>query len=213
MTQHPSTEDVIRTLASRPSPRPFGPALIGLAMVAAGVAGLVPFFLALGLRADLAAALSVPTTLAKSALPLLLALLALPLALGSARPEARLPLWPLLLPLALALLLVVGQVVDTPRDRLLPEMLGHTATACLAFITALSIAPMVTGIALSRRGATTRPVLSGALIGLAAGAGAATGYALHCTEDAPLFYVGWYGLAIVTSGGLGAGLGHRYLRW
>lgn len=44
-------------------------------------------------------------------------------------------------------------------------------------------------------------------------AGVAAGYALHCTEDSPLFFVSWYGLAIAIVGTLGAWLGHRFLRW
>ena len=63
------------------------------------------------------------------------------------------------------------------------------------------------------RTAPTRPVLTGALLGVAIGAGVAAGYALHCIEDSPLFFVSWYGLAIGIVGGVGGLLGHRLLRW
>ena len=64
-----------------------------------------------------------------------------------------------------------------------------------------------------RRGASTRPGLSGALAGLLSGAAAATVYAVHCTEDSPLFWSFWYVLAILFATALGALLGARVLRW
>jgi hypothetical protein len=64
-----------------------------------------------------------------------------------------------------------------------------------------------------RRGASTRPALSGALAGLLSGGAAATVYAVHCPEDSPLFYASWYVLAILGATALGALLGARLLRW
>ena len=63
------------------------------------------------------------------------------------------------------------------------------------------------------RGATTSPRLSGAFAGLAVAAGAATGYSLFCVQDNPLFFVTWYGAAIVIVAGLCALAGARVLRW
>ena len=64
-----------------------------------------------------------------------------------------------------------------------------------------------------RRGASTRPALAGAVAGLLSGGAAAAIYAVHCTEDSPLFYAVWYSLAILAVTGLGAALGSRVLRW
>ncbi|MBD3765305.1 MAG: DUF1109 family protein, partial [Rhodobacterales bacterium] len=44
-------------------------------------------------------------------------------------------------------------------------------------------------------------------------AGVAAGYALHCTEDSPLFFVLWYGLGILVPTLAGAWLGRRLLAW
>lgn len=213
MTPQTSTETLIAQLAATPAPKPPGLRRIGLTICAAILLGLLAFWLLLGFRADLGAALRVPVTLAKSVLPLMLAALALPLMLRAARPGARLMLWPLSLPIGLAGLLLIARLMAVPGAQVAPELLGQTAAACLLSVTLLSVAPIITGVAMLRQWASTRPVLSGALIGLVSGAGAAAGYALHCTEDSPLFFVTWYGLAIALATGLGALLGHRYLRW
>ena len=57
------------------------------------------------------------------------------------------------------------------------------------------------------------PGLSGALAGLLAGGVGAARYAIHCTEDSPLFYATWYGIAILLATGIGAVAGRRVLRW
>lgn len=212
MTNSPPTEAFIRDLARRPAPAPLRPALVALAVAGAILAGLALFFALFGLRPD-PGAMARPVVAAKALLPLALAGLALPLALVSVRPGARLPLWPLLVPAALAAGLFAARLIELPPQRLLPDLMGQTALACLISIVTLSLLPLAAGLALLRRGAPTRPVLSGALTGLAASAGTAAGYALHCTEDSPLFYVSWYGLALCLASALGAWLGHRHLRW
>lgn len=213
MTAPRTTEDLIRDLASRPAPPPFLPGRAGWAMAGAAALGLVPFLGVVGLRPDLAAAVFQPVLLAKTVLPLALAALALRLAIVSSRPGVRLRLWPLALPAALALVLAGQRLAAVPDGGLVAEFLGGTAVVCLSSITGLSLLPIAAGTVLLRRGAPVRPVLSGALVGLAAGGGVAAGYALHCTEDSPLFFVPWYGLAILLATGLGALAGHRLLRW
>ena len=122
-------------------------------------------------------------------------------------------LWALMVPTALAMAMILGRLAIGLEGPLLAEMIGGTALACLGSITVMSILPTVAGLFLLRRGAPTRPGLSGALLGLAASAGIAAGYALHCTEDSPLFFVVWYGLAMAISTALGAVMGRRCLRW
>lgn len=212
MTNRRSTEDVIRDLAAAPAPPRFAPAVVvgGMAGLMAGALGL--YFAVFGLRPDLGAAWALSSVQAKSILPALLSLAAIWLAMSSARPEGRVVLWPLAVPVVLALALVIFRIAaaDVP---LAAEAVGQTAFACLASIATVSALPLALGIGLLRRAAPTRPVLTGALLGVATGAGVAAGYALHCTEDSPLFFVSWYGLAIVMIGGSGAWLGHRFLRW
>lgn len=213
MTGTRTTDDLIRDLAGRPAPGALSPG--GMAGSVAGAAALAVllFWLAFGLRPDLSAAIGRPSVLAKSLLPLLLSAGALWLAVALARPEARVPVWPLVIPPLLGVVLVGLRLAEGPNDALWPEILGQTAAACLVSITTLSILPLGIGLALLRRGAPARPALTGALLGLASAGGIAAGYALHCTEDSPLFVFPWYSLAICLVAGLGAVAGRRVLHW
>lgn len=212
MTNRQSTDDLIRALAALPAPAPFTPAAVAGGMLVLLLAGLGLYLAGFGLRPDLTAAWDHLAVQAKTALPLLLSVWAMWLALRSARPGARLAFWPLLVPVVLAFALVVHRLA-TAEGTLLAETVGKTALACLGSIGMISALPLVAGVFLLRRAAPTRPVLSGALLGIATAASVAAGYALHCTEDSPLFFVSWYGLAIAIVGTLGAWLGHRFLRW
>lgn len=213
MTDRPRTEDLIRALAASPPP----PALTGAGIawpMLGGLAVTVGAALAvIGLRPDLGAALMLPQVAAKTALPLVLAVLALVLALRSARPGRRLRTGWLAGPAAVAMALFLQGLAQTPSGALLPAIMGHSAAACLMAITALSAPAIALGLWAARRGAPLRPGLTGGLIGMAASAGAAAGYALHCTEDSPLFFTTWYGLAIVIGTAIGALAGRRVLRW
>ena len=64
-----------------------------------------------------------------------------------------------------------------------------------------------------RHGAPTRPVLAGAVAGLAAGGLAAAFSAAHCTDESPLFVATWYTIAIAMLAALGAMLAPRVARW
>ncbi|MEY8883411.1 NrsF family protein [Donghicola sp. XS_ASV15] len=213
MTTPQDTDAFIADLAARPAPEPLdlsrAAGWIGVAL-AMGLGGILAI---LGIRADLGAALQEPVTLAKNIVPLLLAGLALPFALSTSRPAATPPLWMLIPPALVAVALFVMQLSNTQPAAIGTEIMGQTAAACLVSITAISALPLIAGIRLLRKGATTRPTRTGALLGLAIGGLAAAGYALHCDEDSPLFYVTWYGLAIFIATGIGAFAGHRYLRW
>ncbi len=216
MTNRPSTdttEDLIRRLAAS-SPPPRLTAGAAAAPILTGLVLTVGLFLLLaGPRADLAEAMATPEVAAKMLLPLVLAVLALALALRSARPAGVFRPRLLVIPVAAALALFAVHLVQTSPARIVPGILGHSAAACLLSITALSAPAIAAGLAIFRRGASLRPALTGGLIGMAASAGAAAGYALYCTEDSPLFFTIWYGLAILICTGIGALAGRRLLRW
>jgi hypothetical protein len=55
--------------------------------------------------------------------------------------------------------------------------------------------------------------LTGAVIGLGAGAAAATVYCLHCPEASATFVLSWYSLGIGFAATIGAAIGPRLLRW
>jgi hypothetical protein len=212
MTDGRSTDDLIRDLAAAPVPARFSSAATVGGTAGMLVGGLVLYFAVFGLRPDLGSAWTHLPVQAKSIIPALLSLSAIWLALRSARPEGRVALWPLAVPVLLAIAMALFRIsaADGP---LLSEAIGQTALACLASIAMVSALPLAISIVFLRRSAPTRPVLTGALLGVAIGSAVAAGYALHCTEDSPLFFVSWYGLAISIVGGVGGFLGHRFLRW
>lgn len=212
MTARPSTEELIRNLAAAPAPARFSVAVTVGGVGGLMLAGLALYFAVFGLRPDLVAAWADLPVQAKSILPALLCAGAIWLAMASARPGGRVVLWPLALPAGAALAMVSYRIA-TAEGPLMAETIGQTALACLGSVALVSALPLALGIALLRRAAPTQPVLTGALLGVATGAGVAAGYALHCTEDSPLFFVAWYGLAILLVAGAGAVLGHRLLRW
>lgn len=210
-----NTDDLIRALASDTvRPRPVGlQAMLGLAPALA-LAALV-LWLTLGFRDDLVLSLGVPLSLARFVLTGILGVLALRLALTLARPEGGggLRLWPFAAIAVGALGLVLWAWVITPDGGRQMAFVGKTINTCLVTIPLLSILPVAAILHALRRGATTVPALAGAAAGLAGGGLGAAVYALHCTEDSPLFYVTWYGLAILGVTVVSAALGARLLRW
>lgn len=213
MTDRPTTEDLIRRLAASPPPPGLSPGAAALPILAGLILTLGLFLSLAGLRDDLGPRLVHPEIAAKILLPLALAAIALPLAWRSAHPTRALRPRLLLLPAAVAVALFLMRLFQTPPDRIGPDILGHSAAACLLAITALSAPAIAAGLLAFRRGAPLRPALTGGLVSMAASAGAAVGYALYCTEDSPLFFITWYSLAILTCTGLGALAGRQVLKW
>lgn len=213
MTAKQTTADLIRELAARPAPRPFRTGLVASGMMAVVLISLGVFWLTVGVRPDLASAWRQFPVQVKTALPLLLSLLATGLALRSSLPGARIPLWPVAVPLLIGIGLMIQRFGQISEGSFLAEAVTESALVCLTFITLLSLVPLMMGISLLRRAAPTKPATTGALLGVAVGAGIAAGYALYCTEDSPLFFVPWYGLAIALVASCGGMLGRHYLKW
>ena len=212
MATRQSTEDLISRLAVAPAPAPFSTGRIALTVLGALVLGLGIYLALHGPRPDLAQSLAQGVTVAKPLLPLLLMVTGLTAALRLARPgqQASFWAWGVGVAAVAGAALVLATMAD---DGIAAMKVGMTAFKCLSMILLLSALPLVLGIVQLARGATLRPALSGAMLGMASGAGAAAGYALACTEDAPLFFVVWYGAAILTAAAVGALLGARWLKW
>jgi hypothetical protein len=213
MMKRKTTEELINELAGAPAPKSFRPGRAGFGFAGTVFVGMAIVWATAGWRADLAASLTAPVTLAKLLLPLSLCLIALYYAISLSRPDAGKRIWPVLIPVSAAIALLLATVSVTPTEMMMSSIAGQTALSCVSSVLALSIAPLLAGIALLRNGASTRPQLSGLLIGLASASGAAASYALHCTEDSPLFFVTWYGAGIMLSAAAGALVGGRLLRW
>ena len=177
-------------------------------------AGLV-FSILLGPRSDIAIAAETVRFLFKFVVTMALAAAAFVAMRVAAWPEADLRK---LLPyLAIAPALVVGGVVlelfAVPRDAWATRLVGTNSLLCLTFIPLIGLAPLGLFLLALRYGAPSRPALSGALAGLAAGGIASTFYAAHCPDDSPLFVATWYTIAVLGLALLGA-LGARWLiRW
>lgn len=173
------------------------------------------FLWAIGIRPDLATALVGQITLWKWLLPMMMLGAGMASAARLSRPEGRVGYAPLAAGLALLLAagLVMWRLSVLPAADWRPAMMGKTHLICLSSIFGLGLPGLLLGLGILQRGATTRPAFCGLVAGLAVGGLAAALYATHCNEDDPLFFVTWYGLAILSLGALGAALGPRWLRW
>lgn len=214
------TEDLIQAMAAD-SERPWRPAaalpaaVLPAAVLVAALAVAGVALALLGVRADLARALVQPVVAVKTAVPLALAFAAGGAALRLACPGMPLGRWRPALALAPTVLLLVaaGTFLALPPAERMPALMGQTHRECLLAIGLMSVPLLAAALWALRAGASTRPAVSGALAGLLGGSAAAAIYALHCTEDSPLFYASWYGLAILGATAAGALLGARLLRW
>lgn len=208
------TDDLIGLLAADAAPTPIlrTGRMVGQTVLAiVAVAGL--FLAVAGLRDGLTTALLRPEVMAKTVLPLLLALIALPAVLQSVRPDGVPRGSRLILPGLLAAGLWVWGFGTRPPEGRFADVSGFALTECLVLIVSLSLLPLALLIARMREGATVTPARAGAFAGLAVGGGVAAGYSLFCTQDNPLFYVTWYGVAILCVTALGALAGRRWLSW
>jgi hypothetical protein len=208
------TDRLIETLAAD-TRRPPDPArLLALSLPVAAIVSAILLVIALGLRENVAAVLASPV-LFKTLLPLGLGASAVALALRLARPGLR-PGWPLA-GIAAALALAAGSFLlalfDTPAPMQGAKVLGDSIRTCLLSIPTLAIPLLAAALWALRQGASLSPGLSGLAAGLAAGGLSAAIYSLHCPEDSPLFFVTWYGLAILAVTLAGHLLGARLLRW
>jgi hypothetical protein len=77
----------------------------------------------------------------------------------------------------------------------------------------LAIAPLLACLYCLRQAAPASPARAGAVAGLLSGAIAAAVYALHCTDDSPLFVALWYTVAVAGVTAIGAWAGDRVARW
>ena len=209
------TEDLIRALAAdTQDTRPMVSWML-MALAPAMLVSLAALWLVLGFRADLAESLYIPDSVARFVLTGALGLLGARIALVLARPEGRdeVRLWPLLVVALAATALLGWAYVTTPAEGVQMKVVGKTLTTCLITIPLLSILPVTAIMWALRQGATTAPALAGFVAGLGGSGLSAAIYALHCTEDSPLFYVPWYGVTIAGVTLVSTVIGARLLRW
>lgn len=209
------TEDFIRAMASDGIVDKGGASKAFVGLPLAMGAGIAALWAVLGIRADLAAAMLDPISVMRFVLSGGLGLCGLAMLRALSRPGKSLSVWPWLAlgVLAVAAVLWGWTFLNTAPEALSMAIRGKTMVTCLVTVPLLSILPFTILIVALRREAPTRPALAGAVAGLAGGGLAAAIYALHCTEDSPLFYVTWYGLGILIVTVAGAIVGQKALRW
>ena len=208
------TDDLIRAMAADlpTSPKSALAAAMQSLPVAIAVSALI-FAVTLGLRPDFMAHWQVvaPKLLAT----LVLVGAALPVCMRLARPEraGSAVFASLALPLVVIAGLIVADMLNTGPQGWQARAVGTTGLYCLTMIPLLSLAPLVAILLAARCGAVTRHYIAGAIAGLTAAGIGATIYALHCTDDSPLFVALWYTLAAIIMAVVGAVACRLTVRW
>ncbi len=209
------TENLVEALvADRAMGRPKIPRTLTAALALGALISLAFFFIALGIRQDIAQALGTWRFDLKIGLVVLALVSAFGLCLALSRPIP--PGRPVrrLLPLAaLAAIALALELTALPSASWGTRLVGSNALICLAAIPMLAVAPLATVLWTLRAGAPASPALAGGAAGFLAAAAGATLYAFHCFDDSPLFVLTWYVLATIPVVVLGAIAGHRLLRW
>jgi hypothetical protein len=210
------TSDLIDILARDVRPTP--PGAVNRKLLTALVAGgLVTFaIVALGLHCQpLLAVAQQPWFWMKAAYTGLLTVAGAVIVRRLSVPGSKTGAVPLAAALVILIMLAlgVGQILSATQAGRLALWLGHTWKVCSPLIFLLSLPIYACLIAAIRKLAPTRPALTGAAAGFAAGALAATLYGLHCPEQAAAFVATWYTLGIAAATALGAIAGGRLLRW
>ena len=208
------TNELIRSLAADHGwrARPVG-IVLAIALALALPFTMMMFMMRLGMRPDFMAATGNPFFILKFVITLALVFASAVLAARLVRPgaEVRKVAWLLAIPV---LLLAGGIAADavvmtSPWTK---RLIGTNSLICLSAIPALSLPLLIAALAGLRRGAATRPMLTGAVAGLLAGGIAAMFYASHCIDDSPLFVAIWYSLALAAVALVGAVAGRWVLR-
>jgi hypothetical protein len=184
-----------------------------VALIAGIAAALLAFLLVLGARPDLAQAILTWRFDLKLAIVVVAALVITLECVRLMRPPAPPSIWPVLAIVAMIAVAFAFELAISPSSTWSAKLVGTNAVVCLVSIPFLSLAPLASIMIAFRSAAPMSPVWTGALIGLGSAALGASLYALHCTDDSPLFVATWYSAAAILMTGVGAILGGRLLRW
>jgi hypothetical protein len=210
------TDDLIVALTAdaKGVSRPIGRTL-AFAVAAGAVAAAILFVVTLGMRPNVATAITSPRFLFKFVITLSLLGSALGLLWNLARPGA-IPVGWLLALAAVPALLGIGSLAEmltVPVADWGHRLTGSNSFMCVVLIPMLSALPFAALLLALRQGAPSHPRLAGAVAGLVAAGIGATLYGTHCPDDSPFFVFTWYLIASGFMALLGAAIGERFLRW
>jgi len=211
------TDDLVTMLATGPAVEIAGaPTYRFVAAIGWGALGATLLMaIVLGVRHDLADAVSRPMFWVKLAYVVSLAAAGLFALSRLSRPGARLAgAWlgvsaPVLLMWSIAAIELTAAAPTAMSDLIF----GRTWASCPVLIATLSV-PTFVAMAWATKGfAPTRLRLAGAALGLASGGVAAVVYSLHCPEVAAPFLGLWYLAGLLIPATLGVLSGPLLLRW
>jgi hypothetical protein len=211
-----STEDLIDGLADRlvPIPAKLLERRLALAFIGGAIVVLALVVGLVGLRADLSSAVADRDFWVKLAYTGSIALVAFAGARRLARPDVtgtNLAIYAV--PIGALVLLAIIELTSAPIDQRNTLIFGDTWRECPVLIATLALPLLAILLRVFAGFAPQRPRLTGAIIGLAAGATTATLYSLHCPETAMTFLLLWYSAGIAIIATIGAIIGPRVLRW
>lgn len=112
-----------------------------------------------------------------------------------------------------AIILAASAVIFDPTGF---PIMGRTDTAvvfCVGSILFLSLPAMILLSVAMRKGAPTRPLFAGAVIGVLSASVGAMAYTLACKNDGTAFVAIWYTAACAIMAFVGAVAGRSVLRW
>lgn len=211
------TNDLIRTLAADNDTheRSVGHLLLAALVLAVPVSTAL-FLTNLGVRPDVMTAMRNPMFDLKFVVTMALAVVAIVVSLHLSRPEASLGRWAWLLAIPVGLLGIgmIGEMTMMPhRAPMSVRMIGSNSKLCVVAIPLLSLPLLAAALFALRRGASSRPAVTGAFAGLLSAGLAATLYAAHCIDDSPMFVAMWYSIAAAIVAAIGAFAGSRVLKF
>jgi hypothetical protein len=186
-----------------------------VAIAAAATIAAAVFWVTIGPRPDIMAAMHTMRFLSKFVFTIALAVSAFALIRALSTPgasTARRAAWMATAPLLVAVAVIL-ELFAVPEAQWGTRLVGSNMMICMTFIPLIGIGPLAVFLWMLRYGAPTRPVLAGAVAGLLAGGLSATFYAAHCFDDSPLFVATWYTIAVLILAGLGALGGRLFVRW
>jgi hypothetical protein len=184
-------------------------------LAAALVLVSIGFVIWLPIRSDLGTPWATLAIAVKFMASMILAVCGTRLAMALSEPGRKIR------PECLAILAAPGLVLLALSIELMVEgfgdwqhrLVGMKQIACLILVPALSLMPLTALLLAMRTGATTRPIVTGTVCGLAAAGMGAMFYSLVCTDDSMLFVMTWYGLAAIIVAAIGAIGGKMLLKW
>lgn len=212
------TPDLVSMLATgttRSDPDILGKRL-GLALLIGLIGASVLLVAAYGIRSDMPELLATPLFWIKVAFPLAILMSAQGVTARLARPGALLGMRRLILltlPVLAIWLTSIGFLLLAPPSLRLALVLGSSWQVCSLNIALLSLPTFFSMFWAMCGLAPTRLMLTGASIGLVAGAQGVVVYTLYCTEMTMPFWGVWYVIGMLAPTAVGALLGPRLLRW